>query len=66
MHRTALEVTAHDPTGISHKALTEMQKKFYPGPGAQDYYIPELGGKNESFRDAPWWLKSEDFIDLNG
>lgn len=65
MHRTALEVTAHDPTGLSHSALTEMQKKFYPGPDAQDYYIPSMGGENASFREPPWWLKSEDFIDFS-
>ncbi len=66
MHRAALDITANDPTGLSHTALTEMQKKFYPGPDAQDYYMPSLGGKNASFREPPWWLKSEDFIDFNG
>jgi len=66
LHRMALDVMANDPTGISHSALTEMQKKFYPGPDVQDYYMPSMGGKNESYREPPWWLKSEDFIEFEG
>lgn len=64
LHKTALKVSLHDPTGLADKALTEMQKLFYPGPNPQDYYTPSLGGKNASFRKPPWWLKTEDFIDL--
>jgi reductive dehalogenase len=64
LHKSALEVSAHDPTGLSHVALTEMQKLFYPGPDAQDYFIPSLGGKNASYRKPPWWLRTEDFIEL--
>jgi reductive dehalogenase len=64
VHKAAFEVSLHDPTGIADKALTGLQKIFYPGPNPQDYYIPSLGGKNESYRDAPWWLKVDDFIDL--
>jgi len=64
LHRTALDITANDPTGLSHTVLTEMQEKFYPTPDAQDYYMPSMGGKNESYREPPWWLKTEDFIDI--
>jgi epoxyqueuosine reductase len=64
LHKTALNVTANDPTGISHKSLTFMQKLFYPGPDPQKYYMPSLGGENASFREPPWWLRSEDFIDF--
>ena len=64
LHKTALNLTTSDPTGISHKALTALQKIFYPGPDPQDYYIPSLGGKNASYRKPPWWLRTEDFIDL--
>jgi len=66
LHRMAIDVTANDPTGLSHNVLTEMQKRFYPGPDTQDYYIPSMGGKNESYREPPWWLKSEDFIEFEG
>ena len=65
LHRMALKVTANDPTGLSERLLTGMQKSFYPGPDPQDYYIPSLGGENASYRDPPWWLKTEDFIDLD-
>ena len=64
LHRLALKVTANDPTGISERALTGLQKSFYPGPPPEDYYIPSMGGKNASYREPPWWLRTEDFIDL--
>jgi len=64
LHKTAMKVSANDPTGLSEKLLTTMQKSFYPGPDPQDYYMPSLGGKNASYREPPWWLKTEDFIDL--
>jgi reductive dehalogenase len=64
LHRTALDVSANDPTGLSHKILTFFQKIFYPGPDAQKYYMPAMGGENASYREPPWWLKTEDFIDI--
>ena len=64
LHRTALKVTADDPTNISDKVLTSLQKSFYPGPDPQDYYMPSMGGTNASYREPPWWLKAEDFIDF--
>lgn len=65
IHRSALQVTAHDPTGLSHRLLTALQKRFYPGPVPQDYYAASLGGKNASYRRPPWWLRTEDFIDTS-
>lgn len=64
LHRMALEVTANDPTGLSERVLTGMHKGFYPGPDPEEYYVPSLGGENASFRDPPWWLRTEDFVDL--
>lgn len=64
LHRAALKVTADDPTNISDKVLTSFQKSFYPGPDPQDYYMPSMGGTNASYREPPWWLKAEDFIDF--
>ena len=64
VHKTALGISLHDPTGIADGALTAMQKIFYPGPDPHDYYMPSLEGKNASFRKPPWWLRTEDFIDL--
>jgi hypothetical protein len=54
----------NNPTSISHRALASMQKRFYPGQNPSDYYAPTLGGKNASYRQPPWWLKTEDFIDF--
>jgi len=64
LHRTALQVTANDPTGLSHDALIGLQKRLYPGPDPQEYFIPSLGGSNATYRDPPWWLRTEDFIDM--
>jgi len=64
LHKAALNVSANDPTGVSHAALTEMQKLFYPGPDPQEYYMPSLGGTNASYRRPPWWLRTEEFIEL--
>jgi len=63
LHRTALHVTSNDPTGLSHQVLVEMQDKLYPVPSPEDYYMESMGGKNASYRDAPWWLRTEDFIE---
>ncbi|MBW7995733.1 MAG: reductive dehalogenase [Candidatus Glassbacteria bacterium] len=64
LHRSVLKVAMHDPTGISHRILTALQKRFYPGPDPREYYIPSLGGSNASFRKPPWWMRAEDFIKL--
>ncbi len=66
LHKTALKVTANDPTGISERALTALQKGLYDAPDPQTYFIPSLGGENASYRPPPWWLKAEDFIDMEG
>lgn len=65
LHKTAMKVSANDPTGLSEKLLTTMQKSFYPGPDPEDYYMPSLGGENASYREPPWWLRTEDFVDLS-
>ncbi|NIM49758.1 MAG: reductive dehalogenase [Gemmatimonadales bacterium] len=64
LHKTALRVTANDPTGLSERALTGLQKGLYDAPDPQDYFMPSLGGENASYREPPWWLRTEDFIDL--
>ena len=64
LHKAALQVTANDPTGLSERVLTGMQKRFYDGPDPESYYMPSLGGENASYREPPWWLRTEDFIEL--
>lgn len=65
LHKTALAVSLHDPTGLSDEALAKMQEVLYPGKDPQKYYMPAMGGENASYRDVPWWLKTEDFIDIS-
>lgn len=64
LHRGALEISAHDPTGISNRFLKIFQKFLYQGPKPDRYYSPSLGGDNASYRNPPWWLKTEDFIEI--
>ncbi|MFC1724046.1 reductive dehalogenase [candidate division KSB1 bacterium] len=64
LHKTAFNVSLHDPTGLADKALTGLQKRLYPAPDPQKYYMPSMGGENASYRKPPWWLRSEDFIDF--
>ena len=63
IHRGALQVTTHDPTGIAGRTLKTFQKLCYPGKDPGSYYIPSMGGCNASYREPPWWLRAEDFID---
>jgi epoxyqueuosine reductase len=63
VHKAAFNLSLYDPTGLADKALTGLQKIFYPGPDPKKYYMPSLGGENASYRKPPWWLRSEDFID---
>lgn len=64
LHRAALQISANDPTTISQKFLIQFQKFFYPGPNPIKYYSPSFGGDNRSFRDPPWWLRTQDFIEF--
>ena len=64
LHRTALRVNANDPTGIPERALASMQESYYPGPDPEYYCMPSLGGETASYRELPWWLRTEDFIHL--
>lgn len=63
IHRTARQISINDPSGLTDNILIKMQKWLYPGPDPKDYYMPSLGGKNASYREPPWWLRAEDFIE---
>jgi len=63
LHKSALQVSMYDPTGMAEPVLTSLQKRFYPAPDPQKYYMPSLGGENASYREAPWWMRTEDFIE---
>lgn len=62
LHRSALSLTANDPTGLVDPVLVKLHNTLYPRPDPQDYYMPAMAGENESYRDPPWWLKTESFI----
>jgi reductive dehalogenase len=63
LHRSALHLSSRDASGISQRALSTVQKLCYPGKKSGSYFIPSMGGNNASYREPPWWLKTEDFLD---
>lgn len=64
LHRSMLQITANDPTGLSDRVLIELHKLFYKGPPPDHYFMPGLGGENASYQNPPWWLRTDDFVDI--
>lgn len=60
LHKLAPEVVARDPSGLAAEALTWMHKTAYDMPDKSLYGPPN----NASYRAAPWWMKSEAFINF--
>nr|NQU92734.1 reductive dehalogenase [Bacteroidota bacterium] len=63
IHNIAREVDPRDPSGLFSTALLAMQKKFFKYHGGQEY-LPPPDGTNETFNDAPGWLKTEEWFDI--
>ena len=63
IHNIAREVDPRDPTGVFSSALLTMQKKFFKYPGGQEY-LPPPDGNNETFNEAPEWLRTEEWFNL--
>ncbi len=62
-HALAREVDSHDPTGLTRKSLTWMQKTFFQSPEAAEY-LPPPDGRFATFREPPEWLQVENYLDL--
>jgi reductive dehalogenase len=63
IHRAAKEIDPYDPTGTFSSAMLAMQKGFFDYPGAEAY-LPPPDGSNETYGEAPDWLKTEEWFDL--
>jgi len=64
IHALAREVEPRDPTGITRSSLIWMQNNFFEAPEAIDYRAPANGGHYAQYRDEPFWLHGETYLDL--
>ena len=65
MHSVARQVDPRDPTGITSSSLLWMQKTFFDHPEALEYRRVEEGGRFATYRPEPFYLHSEDYLDMN-
>jgi epoxyqueuosine reductase len=64
LHNIVRQVDPRDPTGVFASGMLSMQKKFFKYPGGQAYYPPP-DGKNASYLEAPKWLKTGQWFEVN-
>lgn len=64
IHTIAREVDPRDPTGMFSSALLAMQKGLFEYPEKAENYLPPPDGHNETYHDAPDWLKTEEWCDI--
>jgi reductive dehalogenase len=64
LHSLARKVDTKDPTGMTEKGLTYMQKNLFEVPGAHEY-LPPPDGSFATFREAPEWLQARNYLDLD-
>lgn len=60
VHGAAREVAMRDPSGLVASGLTWAQKTIYEIPDPTSFHRPNFG----SYREAPWWVRPEDFLKL--
>ncbi len=63
-HKTSKFIDSNDPTGLAASVLIWMQKTMFKSPDVQDYLAPP-DGRFAGLREAPTWLKVEDWFDMN-
>jgi epoxyqueuosine reductase len=64
IHNLARTLDSRDPTGLASSGLLWMQKSFFDYPDAIEYKRVAEGGHFDSFRDEPWYMKAEDYLDI--
>lgn len=65
LHNVAREVDPRDPTGITSSSLLWMQKTFFEHPQAIEYRSVQEGGRFATYRPEPFYLHSEDYLDID-
>jgi hypothetical protein len=59
----ARKLDTSDPTGLTEKGLTYMQKNLFDAPEAEDF-LPPPDGEYANFREAPEWLDVQNYLDI--
>ncbi|WP_421899716.1 4Fe-4S dicluster domain-containing protein [Maridesulfovibrio sp.] len=64
IHTISREIEPRDPTGMFASGLLAMQKNFFKFNEAEDYRSEWDGGKEANYHNPPWWLRAENFLDV--
>ena len=64
IHTISRELEPRDPTGLVATGLLAMQKNFFKFHEAEDYRAEWDGGKEANYHNPPWWLRAENFLDI--
>ncbi|NDV19471.1 4Fe-4S dicluster domain-containing protein [Pseudodesulfovibrio sp. JC047] len=64
IHTISRELEPRDPTGLVSSGLLAMQKNFFKFNEAEDYRSEWDGGKEANYHNPPWWLRAENFLDI--
>jgi epoxyqueuosine reductase len=64
LHDMSRQLDPRDPTGIVRGTLLWMQKNFFDAPEALDYRRIAEGGHFAQYRDEPYWLHGETYLDI--
>jgi len=64
IHTISRELEPRDPTGLVASGLLAMQQNFFKYHEAEDYRPDWNGGKDATYHNPVWWLRSENFFEL--
>lgn len=64
LHDMSRELDPRDPTGMVSSSLLWMQKNFFDAPEALEYRRIAEGGRFAQYRDEPFWLHGETYLDM--
>ncbi|HCC70646.1 MAG TPA: hypothetical protein DEQ09_05780 [Bacteroidales bacterium] len=64
VHRLTRNIDKADPTGLTTRGLTAMQKKLFEAPEAHEF-LPPPDGHFANFREAPDWLQVRKYLDID-
>ncbi len=63
IHAISRELDARDKTGLFAKGLLAMQENFFKYPKPEEFKSIWDGGKEATYHNPPWWMKSEEFFE---
>ncbi|VVS95011.1 4Fe-4S dicluster domain-containing protein [Desulfoluna spongiiphila] len=64
IHTISRELEPRDPTHLVSKGLLAMQTNFFKYPEAEEFKSDWDGGKEANYHKAPWWMRSDDFFEI--